>query len=117
MTATRSGSWMPRPRSNTVSTIEYTAVVIATPTASERIAKIVKRGVARSRLSATLMSRPTAVEGSTPGYRPITTLKPLARRQRELAPDGGESHDVKPGDFIVIPPGTAHWFSRIDRHI
>jgi hypothetical protein len=22
------------------------------------------------------MSRPTAVEGSTPGYRPITTLKP-----------------------------------------
>jgi hypothetical protein len=36
----------------------------------------VKRGVAPSRLSASLMSRPTAVEGSTPGYRPITTLKP-----------------------------------------
>jgi len=50
--------------------------VIATPTASERIAKVVKRGVAPSRLSASLMSRPTAVEGSTPGYRPITTLKP-----------------------------------------
>jgi len=32
----------------------------------------VKRGVAPSRLSASLMSRPTAVEGSTPGYRPIT---------------------------------------------
>jgi len=30
---------------------------------------------------------------------------------------GGESHDVKPGDFIVIPPGTAHWFSRIDGQI
>ena len=43
MTATRSGSWMPRPRRNTASTIEYTAVVIATPTASERIAKVVKR--------------------------------------------------------------------------
>jgi hypothetical protein len=42
--------------------------VIATPTASERIAKVVKRGVAPSRLSANLMSRPTAVEGSTPGY-------------------------------------------------
>src|SRR5438128_6615318 len=73
MTATRSGSWMPRPRRNTASTIEYTAVVIATPTASERIAKVVKRGVAPSRLSASLRSRPTAVEGSTPGYRPITT--------------------------------------------
>jgi hypothetical protein len=36
----------------------------------------VKRGVAPSRLSASLMSRPMAVEGSTRGYRPITTLKP-----------------------------------------
>jgi quercetin dioxygenase-like cupin family protein len=24
---------------------------------------------------------------------------------------------VKPGDFVVIPPGTAHWFSRIDGQI
>jgi mannose-6-phosphate isomerase-like protein (cupin superfamily) len=30
---------------------------------------------------------------------------------------GGESHDVKPGDFIVIPPGTAHWFSKINDQI
>jgi len=30
---------------------------------------------------------------------------------------GGESHDIKPGDFIVIPPGTAHWFSKINDHI
>ncbi len=30
---------------------------------------------------------------------------------------GGESHDVKTGDFIVIPPGTAHWFSKINGHI
>jgi mannose-6-phosphate isomerase-like protein (cupin superfamily) len=30
---------------------------------------------------------------------------------------GGEAHDVKPGDFIVIPPGTAHWFSKINDHI
>jgi mannose-6-phosphate isomerase-like protein (cupin superfamily) len=29
----------------------------------------------------------------------------------------GESHDVKPGDFIVIPPGTAHWFSKINGQI
>jgi mannose-6-phosphate isomerase-like protein (cupin superfamily) len=27
---------------------------------------------------------------------------------------GGESHEVKPGDFVVIPPGTAHWFSKIN---
>ena len=31
--------------------------------------------------------------------------------------EGGESHDVKPGDFIVIPPGTAHWFSKINGQI
>jgi mannose-6-phosphate isomerase-like protein (cupin superfamily) len=30
---------------------------------------------------------------------------------------GGESHEVKPGDFIVIPPGTAHWFSKINGQI
>jgi mannose-6-phosphate isomerase-like protein (cupin superfamily) len=30
---------------------------------------------------------------------------------------GGESHDVKPGDFVVIPPGTAHWFSAINGQI
>jgi hypothetical protein len=30
---------------------------------------------------------------------------------------GGESHDIQPGDFIVIPPGTSHWFSRIDGQI
>jgi hypothetical protein len=30
---------------------------------------------------------------------------------------GGESHDVKAGDFIVIPPGTAHWFSKINGQI
>ena len=30
---------------------------------------------------------------------------------------GGESRDVKAGDFIVIPPGTAHWFSKINGQI
>src|SRR6188474_104626 len=89
MTATRSGSWMPRPRRNTASTIEYTAVVIATPTASERIAKVVKRGVAPSRLSASLMSRPTAVEGSTPGYRLPQVEEYAAReRTRYISPQG-----------------------------
>jgi hypothetical protein len=39
--------------------MEYTAVVIATPIASERIAKRVKSGVAPSRLRASLMSLTT----------------------------------------------------------
>src|SRR3954453_5548408 len=91
ITATRSGSWMPRPRRNTASTIEYTAVVIATPTASERIAKVVKRGVAPSRLSASLRSWPTAIEGSTPGYRPITPLKPPSA---EKCPPSAENREI-----------------------
>ena len=39
--------------------MEYTAVVIATPIAIERIAKTVKSGAARSRLRACLMSLTT----------------------------------------------------------
>src|SRR5206468_2865418 len=57
--ATRPGSRTPRPRRRTESTMEYTAVVIATPIASERIAKTVKSGVAQSRLRASLMSLTT----------------------------------------------------------
>jgi mannose-6-phosphate isomerase-like protein (cupin superfamily) len=29
----------------------------------------------------------------------------------------GVSHDLKPGDVIVIPAGTGHWFTRIDDHV
>ena len=29
----------------------------------------------------------------------------------------GETNDIKAGDVIVIPPGTAHWFSRINGHV
>ena len=29
----------------------------------------------------------------------------------------GVSHDLKPGDVIVIPAGTGHWFTKIDDHI
>jgi mannose-6-phosphate isomerase-like protein (cupin superfamily) len=29
----------------------------------------------------------------------------------------GESHELRPGDVIVIPAGTGHWFTRIDDHI
>ena len=29
----------------------------------------------------------------------------------------GVSHELKPGDVIVIPAGTGHWFTKIDDHI
>jgi len=29
----------------------------------------------------------------------------------------GKSYDLKPGDVVVIPAGTGHWFTRIDDHI
>ncbi len=29
----------------------------------------------------------------------------------------GATHQLKPGDVIVIPAGTGHWFTRIDDHI
>jgi hypothetical protein len=38
-------------------------------------------------------------------------------RNRAAGITGGESHEVKSGDVLVIPPGTAHWFSRINGHI
>lgn len=31
--------------------------------------------------------------------------------------EGGVSRDIKEGDFIVIPAGTPHWFSKIDGSI
>src|SRR5690349_3980062 len=29
----------------------------------------------------------------------------------------GKSYQLKPGDVVVIPAGTGHWFSKIDDHI
>ena len=30
---------------------------------------------------------------------------------------GGVRYNLKPGDVVVIPAGTGHWFTRIDDHI
>src|SRR6266478_6617537 len=29
----------------------------------------------------------------------------------------GVAYDLKPGDVVVVPAGTGHWFTRIDDHI
>jgi len=29
----------------------------------------------------------------------------------------GVSYDLKPGDVVVIPAGTGHWFTKIDDHV
>src|SRR5262245_27265268 len=29
----------------------------------------------------------------------------------------GKTYDLKPGDVVVIPAGTGHWFTKIDDHI
>lgn len=39
------------------------------------------------------------------------------KKDRSKGITGGVMHDVKPGDFFVIPPGTAHWFPKINGHI
>ena len=38
-------------------------------------------------------------------------------KNRTAGIKGGENNEIKPGDVIVIPPGTAHWFSKINGHV
>ena len=38
-------------------------------------------------------------------------------KNRTAGIKGGQTNDIKAGDIIVIPPGTAHWFSRINGHV
>ena len=38
-------------------------------------------------------------------------------KNRTAGIKGGVTSDIKPGDVIVIPPGTAHWFSTINGHV
>lgn len=39
------------------------------------------------------------------------------QKNRTAGIKGGQTNDIKAGDIIVIPPGTAHWFSRINGHV
>ncbi len=36
---------------------------------------------------------------------------------RTAGTNGGEAHRVSRGDFIIIPPGTPHWFREIEGSI
>ena len=38
-------------------------------------------------------------------------------RNRTAGIKGGDTYVIQPGDVIVIPPGTAHWFSKINGHV
>lgn len=38
-------------------------------------------------------------------------------KNRTAGIKGGESHRVTKGDFIIIPAGTPHWFSNIEKSI
>jgi len=38
-------------------------------------------------------------------------------KNRTAGIKGGVTNEIKPGDIIVIPPGTAHWFSKINGHV
>jgi len=67
--------------------------------------------------SATLMTGPDLVdpkprpgtlktvrEQNGPGYSATSIKNPVV-------------HELKPGDMIIIPAGTGHWFTKIDDHI
>jgi mannose-6-phosphate isomerase-like protein (cupin superfamily) len=38
-------------------------------------------------------------------------------KNRTAGITGGQTSDISPGDIIVIPPGTAHWFSKINGQV
>jgi hypothetical protein len=58
--------------------------------------------------SATFVSGGTLVNESNLPYAKVDRTKGIA---------GGVSQEVKPGDFLVVPAGTPHWFSKINDHV
>ena len=38
-------------------------------------------------------------------------------KDRTAGITGGQTNEIKPGDVIIIPPGTAHWFSKINGQV
>ena len=57
------------------------------------------------------------VEGSgtmVTGGRLVMEARPNPDNRNGTGIEGGQSRKVAKGDFIMVPPGTAHWFSAID---
>ena len=67
--------------------------------------------------SATLMTGPDLV-GKKRRPADLQTLRELnGPGNNSESIRNGVSHELKPGDVIVIPAGTGHWFTKIDDHI
>ena len=37
--------------------------------------------------------------------------------QNAASVNNGVTYNLKPGDIVIIPAGTGHWFTKIDDHI
>ncbi|HEX6670574.1 MAG TPA: cupin domain-containing protein [Gemmatimonadales bacterium] len=48
------------------------------------------------------------------GGRAVATKQTAPEELRGSAIEGGESRDVRPGDVVVVPNGTPHWFKRVE---
>ncbi|MEQ1867747.1 MAG: cupin domain-containing protein, partial [Micropepsaceae bacterium] len=48
------------------------------------------------------------------GGRLVNETRPNAANRNGTAIEGGASQRVAKGDFVMVPPGTGHWFSAID---
>jgi mannose-6-phosphate isomerase-like protein (cupin superfamily) len=48
------------------------------------------------------------------GGRLVNETRPNPNNRNGSAIEGGESRHVTEGDFIMVPPGTGHWFSAIE---
>jgi mannose-6-phosphate isomerase-like protein (cupin superfamily) len=48
------------------------------------------------------------------GGKIVNEKRPNAHNVQGTAIDGGNSRDVNKGDWIFVPEGQAHWFSKIN---
>lgn len=67
--------------------------------------------------SATLVTGPDIVDMKrrSPDDRAVRLLNGPGNNGASIR--NGVSHELKPGDVVIIPAGTGHWFTRIDDHI
>jgi len=67
--------------------------------------------------SATLVTGPDIadLQRRPPDDRAVRLLNGPGGNGSEIR--NGVTHELKPGDVMIIPAGTGHWFTRIDDHI